>query len=116
MGYGDIPISYPNTTYPFLAIYIIFSTVLVAFAINNLNEARTRKKRLVQFSEMLMRKEDLKFLQDVETGSIGESEFVLAVLLHFEIISQEDVTPWKLVSILLFVSPTILPINLFQLL
>jgi hypothetical protein len=69
----------------------------MAFAINNVHEARTRRKRLVQFSEMLMRNEDLQFLQEVETGGINEAEFVLAVLQHFEIISEDDVTPWKMV-------------------
>jgi hypothetical protein len=63
-----------------------------------MNEARIRKERLVQFSELLMKKEDLQFLQDVESGSITESEFVLSVLLHFEILSDDDVNPWKMVG------------------
>jgi hypothetical protein len=71
---------------------------LVALAINNLHEARVKRQKLIQFSEMLMRKEDLQFLQDIESGTLTESEFILAVLLHLEILSDADVNPWKLVS------------------
>jgi hypothetical protein len=70
----------------------------VALAINNLHEARVKRQKLILFSEMLMRKEDLQFLQDIESGTLTESEFILAVLLHFEILSDADVNPWKLVS------------------
>jgi hypothetical protein len=103
VGYGDLTINNANETYPFLAIYIIFSTVLFAFAINNLNEARTKRKQILKISEMLLLKKDVNFLLDLDRGEgINESDFILAILQHLEIIDDEqDISPWRMVSCLL---------------
>lgn len=102
VGYGDISITNKDQTYPFLAVYIIFSTILIAFAINNLNEARIKKRQILQVSEMLMRNKDGgNFLSelDQEGQGISESDFVLGVLLKLGVVDEEqDLSPWRSVS------------------
>lgn len=103
MAYGDIQIQNKEQTYPFLCCYMIFSTVLVVFAINNMSEARLKRKRILKVSEMLLKNKDLAFLTQVddEGRGISEAEFVLSVLIKLGIIDEDqDVSQWRSVSYL----------------
>ena len=103
IGYGDLDIKHVNHTYPFLGFYLIFSTLLVGFAISNFAAARRKRKQIFKFSGMLQKKRDLDVLMELDKGDgVTESEFVLAVLEHIGVIdSVQHVAPWK--EVFLFV-------------
>ncbi len=79
---------------------MIFSTVLVAFAIHNMNEARAKKQQILKVSEMLLRNKDISFLNelDVEGDGISESEFVLSILVKLGAVEEDqDLAQWRAV-------------------
>lgn len=85
---------------------MIFSTILVAFAINNMNEARLKRQQILKVSEMLLRNKDVNFLTelDVEGQGVTESEFVLSILLKLGVIDEEqDISQWRSVSAMFFI-------------
>jgi hypothetical protein len=97
IGYGDLDIKHVNHTYPFLGFYLIFSTLLVGFAISNFTAARRKRKQIFKFSGILQKKRDLDVLMELDKGDgVTESEFILAVLEHIGVIdSMQHVAPWK---------------------
>lgn len=95
VGYGDLDIRH-GYTHLFLAFYMIFSTVLFAFAFNNLQMLRAKRKQMHKLEAMIQKRKDLRFLLDMDTGDgVTEDQFILALLLHFGNVEyQADVQPW----------------------
>eukprot|EP01039_Chlorochromonas_danica_P008307 gene8307-9158_t len=95
VGYGDLEVQH-ELTHLFMCFYMLFSTLLFAFAFNNLQVLRAKRKQMHKMESMLMKRKELSFLLDLDKGpGVARDEFVLALLLHFGSIDYEnDVLPW----------------------
>ncbi len=93
-------IKHKGATKVFAGFYIVFSTIIVAFAFNNFSILNEEKKQLLKMEEMMEKRRDLGFIAHLDKGQgISESQFILAVLEHLGTISREkDIKPWKAVS------------------
>ncbi len=80
----------------FLCFYIIFSTILLANAINNFNALVNGRKMLKQREKMLQLEQTLSFICDLNQGmGVNKHEFVLAILTHIGTLNHDkDVLPW----------------------
>jgi hypothetical protein len=94
VGYGDLPID-KEEFHLFLGAYILFSTVLSAFAFNNFQLWQAEKKNIERFNRKLEKQKDLTFLSSLDEGNgLTQSEFVLALLQHLGTIDyKKDVKP-----------------------
>ena len=83
-------------TYIFTGIYIIFSTILFALAVNNFQMLKTQELQMKKLEQMNIRRKDLTFLEELDTGSgITKEQFVLALLVHLGTLDiDRDVKPW----------------------
>jgi hypothetical protein len=95
VGYGDLTISHKGT-HLFLAFYIIFSTVLLGFAIQNFQMIKSEEKYLKTVQKMKLKMKDLSFLSNLDSGDgISEEQFVLAMLSHLGTVKfDRDIQPW----------------------
>lgn len=89
-----------DSTFAFVIFYIIFSTVLFAFAFNNFNLIQEEVKQLKKEQEILEKKKNMGFIAELDKGKgVTEHQFILAVLEHLGTLDYEkDVLPWKEVS------------------
>eukprot|EP01031_Cornospumella_fuschlensis_P025913 gene25913-31296_t len=95
IGYGDLDIK-SGWTRLFLGCYIIFSTALFAFALNNVARLREKEREIIRLEEIIEKRKDLSFVSELDDGQgVSKEQFVLALLLHCGIIDkQKDVQPW----------------------
>ncbi len=84
-----------ENTHLFLGFYILFSTVLSAFAFNNFQLLQAEKKNIEKFKKKLEKQGDLTFLCALDNGNgLTQPEFVLALLEHLGTIDyKKDVKP-----------------------
>jgi hypothetical protein len=99
VGYGDLTITNSQTRI-FLAFYIIFSTILLSFAIQNFQNLRAERSQLKKIEKMTAKMKDLHFLQELDCGEgISEEQFVIAMLNHLGTLDYDrDITPWVKVT------------------
>eukprot|EP01033_Poteriospumella_lacustris_P008673 gene8674-6238_t len=97
VGYGDLDINNEPSTYLFVIFYIVFSTVLFAFAFNTFNLIQEELKQMEKEEEILARKQEMGFIADLDKGNgVTEGQFILAVLEHLGTLNYEkDVKPWQ---------------------
>ena len=83
-----------------MCFYIIFSTILVAYAINNFNNLLRGQSLLKKKEQMLLQEQTLNFIADLNNGEgVNKHEFVLAILQHIGTLDRErDIDPWMRVS------------------
>ena len=96
VGYGDLHIS-NETTHIFLGFYIIFSTILLSFAVQNYQMIKAEEKQLYAVNELHSKMRDVGFLStlDIDGNGITEEQFVLAMLTHLGTVDfDKDVKPW----------------------
>lgn len=97
VGYGDITLNHQSSR-TFLIFYIVFSTVLLAFVVNNINSLAEQQVAMEELQEKLTKASDLQFLATLNNGQgrISESQFILSILEHIGTIDRErDITPWR---------------------
>ena len=112
MGFGDIQLKSQHTR-PFLSFYIVFSSVLAAFAFNNFTMMQAERKHLIRLREKIQKQQSFDILKSMDDGSgrgVTESEFILAVLKHLGTLNEEtDIAPWREVSVFATGSDDIIP-------
>jgi hypothetical protein len=97
VGYGDLDINNADSTFTFVIFYILFSTVLFAFAFNTFNIIQAEMEQLKKDEEVLLKKKNMAFIADLDKGKgVTEGQFILAVLEHLGTVDYEkDVKPWQ---------------------
>eukprot|EP01039_Chlorochromonas_danica_P012313 gene12313-14047_t len=95
VGYGDLDIDNEPSTYLFVIFYIVFSTVLFAFAFNTFNLIQEELKQMEKEEEILARKQEMGFIADLDKGNgVTEGQFILAALEHLGTLNfEKDVKP-----------------------
>jgi hypothetical protein len=86
-----------NHTYGFLSFFIVVSTIVSAFTINNFQLLQAKTRNIQRFEIGLEKQKDMSFLMEFvdRPEPFTESEFVLAVLKHIGKLDQDkDIQPW----------------------
>ena len=95
MGYGDLQLNHGYSNV-FLVFYIVFSTILLAYGFNNLQNLKDEQEKLRKAHEFTRKKQTLSKIKDLDKGNgVPQDTFVLAVLEHLGVIDHDkDVEPW----------------------
>lgn len=82
----------------------MISIILLTFTVNDFYNIHEEYKHLEKLSKIIKKKVDLNFVSDLDSGSgVTESQFVLAMLQHMDIIDYDKhIVPFILVGFLLF--------------
>ena len=99
VGYGDVPLD-QGGTHIFVEVYTFFSTILLAFAISNLQGIHKERKNLKKALLFAERKQTLDRIKMLDTGNgVPRDTFILAVLEQIGVLNREnDIEPWLKVS------------------
>lgn len=95
VGYGDLQIKHGHSRI-FLGFYIVFSTVLLAFAFNSFQTLKAEVARLKEHEEIVKRTQTLDKIKELDKGEgVSQDTFVLAILEHIGVLDREtDIEPW----------------------
>jgi hypothetical protein len=112
IGYGDMVLKH-NGTNAVLMVYILSSTVLVFFAVNNFRTLHEDFSKLKESIKMAEKKKALAILRELDTGKgVPMDTFILAVLEQLGTLDRaRDIEPWVQVREFLVGSGFFMPHN-----